>query len=85
MLCGRIGVMFRMQLMTMRDMRVMARLVMFAFFVMLGRLTMMLRRVLVMLGGGLMIRGFVGAGYLPISLECGISAPALCRGFVQPA
>ena len=52
---GFVLVMGRMQSMRMRDVGVMARLLVIACFVMLGRFTMMVRGSLMMLGGHLVV------------------------------
>jgi hypothetical protein len=52
---GLVAKMGRMQSMRMRDMGVMSRLLVIAFFVVLGRFTMMVRGSLMMLGRGLVV------------------------------
>jgi hypothetical protein len=52
---GLVAMMGRMQSMRMRDMGVMSRLLVIAFFVVLGRFTMMVRGSLMMLGRGLVV------------------------------
>jgi hypothetical protein len=70
LLCGLVAVMGRMQAMCMRDMGMMTCLFMMAGFVVFRSLAMMVRRVLVMLGRGLMMAaGFVFArGHVALSL-----------------
>jgi len=80
---GLAGVMVGLEAMTMRDMGMVAGEMMLAVFMMLGGFAMMLRRLFVVLGGGVMMIGFVqSAHYCSPQMAAG-TAFKLCAAKMQ--
>ena len=70
-LSGLVRMMFGLDAMAMRDMRMMAGEMMIAIFVMLGGFAMVLGGLLVMIGSGLMMLGFAQSAHFSLPFLSG--------------
>ena len=80
MLGGFTSMMIGLEAVAVRDMRVVAREVMLALFVVLGGFTMMLGGLFVMVGSGFMVVGFVQSAHFLLPREAAGAATEPCRG-----